>query len=66
VKVLYLANIPSPYRVDFFNELGQQIDLTVIFERETASDRDENWMKKKKQTLIPYILNQPILLLMVL
>ena len=66
MKVLYLANIPSPYRVDFFNELGQQIDLTVIFERETASDRDENWMKKKKQTLIPYILNQPILLLMVL
>ena len=43
MKVLYLTNIPSPYRVDFFNELGKYCELTVIYERKIAADRDENW-----------------------
>lgn len=40
MKVLFLANIPSPYRVDFFNELGKYCDLTVIFERKKADNRE--------------------------
>lgn len=43
IKVLYQVNIPSPYRVDFFNELGKMCDLTVLFERETSDGRDLNW-----------------------
>ena len=43
MKVLFLANIPSPYRVDFFNELGKNCDLTVAFEGKTATDRDVKW-----------------------
>ena len=43
MKVLFMANIPSPYRVDFFNELGKYCDLTVTFEGETATDRDKKW-----------------------
>lgn len=43
LKVLYLTNIPSPYRVDFFNELGKQCDLTVLYERKAATDRDSSW-----------------------
>lgn len=35
-KVLYLSNIPSPYRVDFFNELGKFYELTVVFEAKSA------------------------------
>ncbi len=35
-KVLYITNIPSPYRVDFFNELGKSVDLTVLFEAKSA------------------------------
>lgn len=42
-KVLYLTNIPSPYRVDFFNELGKYCDLTVLYERNNAKDRDKKW-----------------------
>lgn len=33
MKVLFLANIPSPYRVDFFNELGKQCELTYYLKR---------------------------------
>lgn len=43
MKVLFLANIPSPYRVDFFNELGKECELTVTFEGKTATDRNESW-----------------------
>lgn len=43
MKVLFLTNIPSPYRVDFFNELGRSCELTVTFEGKTATDRNENW-----------------------
>lgn len=42
-KVLFYTNIPSPYRVDFFNELGKYCDLTVSYEVESAKDRDSNW-----------------------
>lgn len=35
-KILFITNIPSPYRVSFFNELGKYVDLTVLFEGKTA------------------------------
>jgi len=43
IKVLFLVNIPSPYRVDFFNELGKLCELTVLFERGTSEERNINW-----------------------
>lgn len=43
VKILILTNIPSPYRVDFFNELGKQCELTVLFEKRTSNERDKDW-----------------------
>lgn len=43
MKILFVTNLPSPYRVDFFNELGKLSDLTVFYERSSASDRDQKW-----------------------
>ncbi len=40
MRVLFLTNIPSPYRVDFFNELGKYCELTVLYERKRADDRE--------------------------
>ena len=50
MKVLFLTNIPSPYRVDFFSELGKLCDLTVIYEREAASDRNISWKGQAEDT----------------
>lgn len=43
LKVLYQTNLPSPYSVEFFNLLGKDCDLTVLYERRKASDRDDKW-----------------------
>lgn len=43
MKLLFITNIPSPYRVDFFNELGKRCTLDVIFERSASDERDESW-----------------------
>ncbi|MEH6908013.1 glycosyltransferase family 4 protein [Neobacillus drentensis] len=47
MKVLWLTNIPSPYRVDFFTELGNYCDVTVLFERRNALDRENKWLADK-------------------
>ena len=47
MKVLFLANIPSPYRVKFFSLLGNLVDLTVLYELHNASDRDAYWKAER-------------------
>ena len=43
LNLLFLTNIPSPYRVKFFNLLAEEAEVTVIYERATASDRQAEW-----------------------
>ena len=38
-KILFISNIPTPYRNDFYNELGKFVDLTVVYEAEGAHDQ---------------------------
>ena len=57
MKVLFMANIPSPYRVDFFNELGKYCELTVTFEGKSATDRDVKWKADKFANFKAVVLN---------
>ena len=50
MKVLFITNFPSRYRVKFFNELGKACDLTVAYERERALHRDEKWQGGKNES----------------
>lgn len=50
MKVLFMTNLPSPYRVEFFTELGRECDLTVIYERKSASDRSKKWKAISEKT----------------
>lgn len=47
-SILFLTNIPSPYRVDFFNLLGRKMDLTVVFDGSYNEYREESWLKRNK------------------
>ncbi len=57
IKVLFMVNIPSPYRIDFFNELGKECCLYVTFEGENATDRNENWKNTNFEHFTPIFLN---------
>ena len=48
MKVLFTTNILSPYRIDFFNELSKYCELTVLYERKNAKDRNDEWLKNTK------------------
>lgn len=43
MKILYMVNVPAPYMVNYFNELGKYCELTVIFEKATSTERDRSW-----------------------
>ena len=49
MKILWLTNIPSPYRVDFFNEFGKRCELTVLFEKKLSDERDDSWKAFKAE-----------------
>lgn len=57
MKILFLTNLPSPYRVDFFNEIGRSVDLTVIFERNNAKDREQKWLENSFKNFKGIFLN---------
>lgn len=44
MRVLFTVNIPSPYRIDFFNELGKFCELTVLFESKIDRSRNKKWI----------------------
>ena len=45
-KVLYISNIAVPYRTEFFNQVAQNTDLTVLYERKKSANRDEKWSRQ--------------------
>ena len=57
MRVLFTTNFPSPYRVDFFNELGKYCELTVLYERKEALHRDKQWIGGKAETYKEKYLN---------
>lgn len=42
-KILFVSNVPSPYTIEYLNELGKYADVTGVFERATSSERDASW-----------------------
>lgn len=42
-RILFLANVPSPYRVAFFDELSTSCDLTVLYQLHASAERDKQW-----------------------
>lgn len=49
-RVLFLTNYPSPYRVGFFDQLGQQMDVTVLFSdrKENQTHREQRWFEESQ------------------
>ncbi|ALV21536.1 glycosyltransferase family 4 protein [Carnobacterium antarcticum] len=56
MKILFTKSGSSPYRVDFYNELGKHIELDVLYEYRIAFDRDKSWSLKKAHNFKEYFL----------
>lgn len=47
MKVYIIKQAKSPYKTEFFNELGKYIDLSIIYDYKKAYNRDDSWSSKK-------------------
>lgn len=54
-KILFLTNYPSPYRVQFFDELGKVLDVTVLFSerKEEKTHRSADWYIQSRGHFTP-------------
>ncbi len=61
-RVLFITNYPSPYRVDFFNLLGQSVDLTVLFTAQAGEQkhRDQAWFNENYTDFKAVFLNSSL------
>ena len=62
MKVLFITNYPSPYRVDFFNGLGEHVDLTVSFTSnpENQKHREAKWFDLNYERFTPVFLKRKV------
>ena len=47
-RVLFLANVPSPYRVAFFDEMSRLCQLTVLYQLHASAERDKKWTAQQQ------------------
>lgn len=61
-RVLFITNYPSPYRVQFFNELGKHCNLTVTFEEspQQQKHRAAEWFDNNYKNFNAVFLKQTI------
>lgn len=42
-KILFITNVLSPYRANFFSEWGKSCELTIIAAQDSVKSRDKKW-----------------------
>lgn len=56
-RILFLSNVPSPYSVEYLNEIGKLAEVTAVYERATSSERDKSWESLNVKNFSCVILN---------
>lgn len=60
-RVIFITNLPTPYRIDFYRELGKLCDLTVVIEARRSKDLHFNWNDNDIKTFKLHYLNDGLL-----
>ena len=57
MRILFLTNYASPYRVEFFNELGKFCDVIVLFTDKTIEQkhRSKKWFNSQNYSNFKYV-----------
>lgn len=58
MKYLFVTNIPSPYRVHFFNDLAKVLDFDVLFEGKTSNKTTFNYVDEAQFKFTHYFLTE--------
>ena len=53
MRVLFLTYNLAPYRIAFFNGLGEHCDLTVAFEEQFSKNRNRAWFSESVGSFTP-------------
>ena len=53
MNLLYFTNIPSPYKVEFLNELSKHMEVDVLFDGYDEDGRNDKWYKDNKYLFNP-------------
>ncbi len=48
MRILFVFNHPAPYKVELLRRIAQHLDITVIFERHSNSDRNRDFYVNNK------------------
>lgn len=57
MKVIWITNMPTIYRVNFLNELGKYCELTAVFERYNATGVKNKWRDSLAVNFKPIFIN---------
>ena len=60
MKYLFITNIPSPYRVRFFNTLSKHLDIEVLFEGTKSQQTTFNYIDEASFEFKYHILNSNV------
>lgn len=51
LKICWITNVPSPYKMELISRLGKSFKITVIFERDRELGRNSSWFSRKFDNL---------------
>lgn len=57
MKILIVTELLAPYRVSWFNELGKEAEVTVLYTKESEESRESNWLSSKPEQCVCKKLN---------
>lgn len=58
MKICWITNIPSPYKVRLFGLLSQKIELFVVYEKVIEKDREQEWLDYSSASYPVYYLDK--------
>ena len=57
MKILIVTELLAPYRVSWFNELGKEAEVTVLYTKDSEESREKNWLSSKPEQCVCKKLN---------
>lgn len=58
MKICWMSNIPSPYKVQLMNLIGQDLELLCVFEKRNEDGRNDEWIDENHEFFKSRFINE--------